>query len=159
MKTERSIDQVKVTLGRSLGFGTLVWLTAVFLGPLLLLFADMIIDLDLLSLGDNPREVLDQLANFFKAYLALILFGGYFSIPNWIIFSALIAILGRLRMSMLNRKVLIQFFAIALTVGLFSFLGLVDSQDEFSFLLVIVYSMSLSLGIWIIPLKQESVAL
>ncbi len=159
MKTERSIDQVKVTVSRSLRFGTLVWLTAVFVGPLLLLFADIIIDPDVLGRSNNTQEVFNQLAAFFKSYLTFILFGGYFSIPNWIIFSALIAVLGRLPMNMLNRKVLIQFFAIALTIGVFSFLGLVDWQDEHSFLLVIIYSMGLSLGIWMIPLKHEPVNL
>lgn len=141
----RSNNAVKVGAGYSFAYGTLIWIISLFLSPFFWQFG-------LLVSGDFRG-----LSDFLPDYFNILMMAAVFSIPNWLIFSISIVLLGSISLTMPIRKVIIQFWAIALTIGLFAWI-FGNPNDEEIWIATLSYILGLSVGIWFLPLKAKAIS-
>lgn len=134
-----------ITGGEAFRFGSVVWLISVFGSPILIyIFMILMGEFNVYSSKGFP--------------FLLILAGGILSIPNWLIFSFIISVIGDMDIDHVTRKIYINLVALIMTVLLF----VIIFREELFYLdgrpllliIVVCYVLTLSGGIWLIPLGR-----
>mgnify|MGYP006289639307 CR=1 FL=1 len=117
-------------------YATAVWLTSLFLSPVL-----MIIYLAGWEIFLDPQGVMGFL-------ILALLIGAFFSIPNWLLLTAGVRLINERPWPALRKKLLIHAWATLLTVALF---GLMFGAGQ-GWQIGLFYWGTLSFGIWNYPL-------
>lgn len=121
-------------------YSTQVWITSLVVSPGLLMVFFLLEDHFHLS-----RDMWGG-AGFM---VAAILYGGFFSVPNWLLLTGGVAFIDRLRWSVTAKRLLIQLWAAVLTFGLFGLLFARDNWlDGEGLLLPLTYLLTISFGVW-----------
>jgi len=119
-------------------YATNVWLTSLFLSPVL-----MIIYLAGWEIFLDPQGVMGFL-------ILALLIGVFFSIPNWLLLTVGVRLINERPWPELRKRLLIHAWATLLTVALF---GLAFGAKEDSWQIGLFYWGTLSFGIWNYPLS------
>ena len=123
-----------------------VWLTSVFLTPLLFSFY--------ISITAESASITERFSDFVSSipFFGIIVFVGFIaSIPNFILFYLFTKKMHQLSYPPRGLKVLVNLVAILLTY--FLFLLLEENNDMW--LITLAYSFTLTLGIWFFPLGKK----
>ena len=121
-------------------YASKVWLTSLFLSPAVIL---------ILSEGG---AFLRSMQEAWMITLLFILFGGLFSIPNWLLLTAGVRVINGLSLPVRSKKLIIQGLAAVLTFGLF-WIFFEGGNLENIFKFTGLYLVTLTFGIWLYPLE------
>lgn len=149
MKNEMINPITRISVKHSIIYGTMTWIISLIVSPILFSIA--------LWLGGEDVFHIDKdymgWTDFMGQIYLFVLFGGLFSIPNWIIFTIFISILGQLNLTMPMRRFYIQLIAMVMTFALFYIMGFARGAENL--LMIGVYCAGLSVGIWLLPVPSE----
>ncbi|MGB0985313.1 MAG: hypothetical protein ACPG19_14775 [Saprospiraceae bacterium] len=133
-------------------YATKIWLLAVFAAPLLIGIYVLYQNTSHLSGLNMDWEAL------LPTYGLTLAIGGLGTIPVWLFFGVLVGAINELKYSILHKKIFIQIISIILCVIAFGvFKNMIGNTGKLEIVaLSIPYLIMLSVGIWVLKLKENS---
>ena len=132
---------------QSLIYSLKVWLTAVFITPLLIALASKVLE---------PRHGFDSVANFFGTIAYMFAFGLVLSIPSWLLLWMFTFLLCKSSLRMACVKTILAFIGFMLSIFPFILIFSHDDNplDPDVMIWVIFYSIVIVTGLWLYELKS-----
>jgi len=130
----------------SLKYSLKVWLTAVFITPLLIALASRVLE---------PSHGFDNVTNFFGTIAYMFAFGLVLSIPSWLLLWMFTTLLSKSSLGMASVKAILSVIGVMLSIFPFIIIFSHDDNplDPDVMIWVTSYSIVIVVGLWFYKLK------